>query len=418
MIPRALLPSFFAFLAVSAIAQETVAAPAGGLDSITKAELMEHVEIFAADEMQGRGPTTEGHTAARKLLIEEFKRLGLKPAGDEGTYEQKCRSERGRRRRRQQPEGEVVAGVNVLGVLPGRDEKLAKEHLIISAHYDHLGVTPDGEIMNGADDNASGMAALLEIAEAIVNLPEDERPGRSILFASWDLEEKGLLGSTHWTKNPTIPLENVVFMTSLDMLSRDFMGVLEDELFVLGGEDSDAVAAAVAATEAEEGMKVIAIGSDLVGSRSDHYPFYLSKVPYLFLSTGTQSAYHQPDDDADTIDADKLTRNTRYIYRLMMNLAVGPRPTFNEKPTRTVAEFENVLHVLDQIRENRDHFEPVEGLFETLDGLRAQVKTIIDSGEVDETQRTQLKLAAGMLVFQLREKGAASPEKHAEEEDF
>jgi len=385
-------------LAGMATGEEVAAPVASGLESITVDELFEDVSHFASDEFEGRGRGTKGHDLARDQLAKRFEELGLEPAGDEGSYLHEIISVSRRR------ETSTVVGHNVLGILPGADEELGSEIVIVSAHYDHLGIMDD-KVMNGADDNASGLAALLEIAEAVTGLEGEARPRRSILFAAWDLEENGLLGSMYWTQEPTRPLEDVAFMISMDMLSRSFLGVLESSLFVLGTEHSADVAVAVEAVGEEEGLNLVKVGSDLVGSRSDHWYFMDSGVPYLFFTTGTQKHYHSPEDDADSIDRPLLHACTRYIYRIVEHVTqADTRPAFAEEPLRSIAEIEQIREILNQVIEKRDTFVEKEGLFEQVEGIRTQLDGIIALGEITEDTRTMLKALAGMVVLQLEEK--------------
>ena len=179
------------------------------LDSITAPELQKFVETLADDTFEGREAGSRGGRAAGNYLLEQMEKRGLKPAGTDGGYVQ----EFGRGYR------------NLLGIVEGSDEKLKKEIIVVGAHYDHVGYGsrsnsfgPLGLIHNGADDNASGSSGLLELMEAVQKLPR--APKRSILFVYWDGEEKGLLGSRHWTSAPTLPLERVKFCVNVDMIGR------------------------------------------------------------------------------------------------------------------------------------------------------------------------------------------------------
>jgi acetylornithine deacetylase/succinyl-diaminopimelate desuccinylase-like protein len=179
------------------------------VNSITGSELRAHVDVLADDSFEGREAGQRGGRAAAGYLRDRLQSSGLRGAGDDGGFDQVFGN--GYR--------------NVLGLLEGSDPDLKNEVILVGAHYDHVGygsransLGPWGYVHNGADDNASGTAGLLETMDAIVRL--SERPKRSILFAFWDGEEKGLLGSKHWAATPTIPLSRVVFAINVDMIGR------------------------------------------------------------------------------------------------------------------------------------------------------------------------------------------------------
>ena len=178
-------------------------------ESIRSADLRRHVEVLADDSMEGRAAGTRGGYAAGGYIAEQLRKGKFSPAGADGGYFQSV------------PTG----GRNVLAMLNGADPKLSREVIVVGGHYDHVGygnrgnsAGPAGYIHNGADDNASGTSALLELAEALMLLPSP--PKRSILLAFWDGEEDGLLGSKHWMAHPTIPRERIAFFVNLDMVGR------------------------------------------------------------------------------------------------------------------------------------------------------------------------------------------------------
>jgi hypothetical protein len=214
---------------------------------------------------------------------------------------------------------------NVVAVLPGRDPALRDEHIILSAHFDHVGVgTPmNGDsIYNGADDNASGTAALLEIARALLMLPESERPRRSVAFLWVSGEEKGLLGSRWFSDNPTIPIEQLVANINMDMISGDRH---RDSVVVIGKDYS---------TMGETVNRVIAglpelnlIASDDIWPeqqffyRSDQLNFMRKEIPSLFFFTGVHECYHRPCDTVEFTDPSKAARVSNLVLHTVRALA-------------------------------------------------------------------------------------------------
>ena len=188
-------------------------------------------------------------------------------------------------------EQDQVEARNVLGLLPGSDPEHGDEVVVIGAHYDHLGREPDGAIVRGANDNASGVATMIEIAR--LWQAQGFRPARSVLFAAWDGEEQGLLGSRHYVEDPSYPLTRTIAMLNLDMVGAG-------EALRVDGEG--AVAAQLQASAGAYGITTTLT----FNGRSDHVPFYAAGVPAATLIYWPDPAYHTPDDVVETIEPQKL----------------------------------------------------------------------------------------------------------------
>ena len=228
---------------------------------------------------------------------------------------------------------------NVVAILEGSDPILKNEYVVFSAHMDHVGVAgPRGSggcrargadsICNGADDDGSGTAAVVEIAEAFARL--QPRPKRSILFLNVSGEEKGLWGSAYFADHPTVPMSNVVADLNIDMIGRNW----KDTIVAIGKEHSDlgATLNRVAAAHPELNMQPI---DDIWPQenfyfRSDHFNFARKGVPVLFFFSGTHVDYHEPGDSPDKIDVEKEARVARLIFYLGLEVANAPgRPKWN-----------------------------------------------------------------------------------------
>jgi hypothetical protein len=212
---------------------------------------------------------------------------------------------------------------NVVGIIPGRDERLKEQAIVIGAHYDHLGkggegsLAPDqsGVVHPGADDNASGTAALLALARgfAAAGAP------RMLVFVAFAGEEMGILGSTHYVRRPAVPVDKTVLMVNLDMVGR-----LRGKLHV-GGADSGTGLRRVVA-DAADGLGLgLALRADPFGP-SDHTAFYTAGVPVLFLFTGAHDDYHRPTDTWDKLNAPGLATVTRFVARVVAGVAADPSP--------------------------------------------------------------------------------------------
>ena len=190
---------------------------------------------------------------------------------------------------------------NVIGVLRGRDPKLAGEAVVIGAHYDHLGLgernslspSQAGKVHAGADDNASGTSVMMELARALAERKRDLR--RSVVFLAFSGEELGLLGSAYYTKNPTWPLEKTVAMINLDMVGRP-----KDGKLVVGGVGSSPGFKEIVDKANSSGLHVSTTAGAFGGS-SDHISFYVKNIPVLFFFSGLHADYHKPSDTPEKI---------------------------------------------------------------------------------------------------------------------
>ncbi len=288
-------------LALNANAAE-LSALASALETITADQLKEHTDTLADDSFEGREGGSRGGKATANYLMTRLEGYGLSPGGKSGSYFQSFGSYR-----------------NVLAVLPGSDEQLKEEYIILGAHFDHVGYGTRknaygaGFIHNGADDNASGTAALLEVAQAFAEM--EVAPRRSILFAFWDAEEKGLLGSKHWVANPTVPLDKVRLKINADMVGR-----MEDEkVIVYGTRTAPGLRRIVA--EANQGIDLNVSYVWWINPRSDHYTFVKKQVPVLMLHTGLHKDYHRPSDDAHRLNIDGLQRTSKLLFSTAHDLA-------------------------------------------------------------------------------------------------
>ena len=302
------------------------------LDSVTQGDLARHINTLASDSLQGRSAGTDGGRAAGSYLVHQLHSSGLEGAGVDKDFYQEF-SEKGFR--------------NVLAVLPGNDPKLKNRYIVIGAHYDHVGLGAKttslgalGQIHNGADDNASGTAAVLEVAQALAQTRGLAR-GRSILFVFWDAEELGLLGSKHWTNHPTIPVSSIDMALNVDMVGR----LRNSKLFVYGSR-SGAGLRQLAAQPNALLKHPLAIQFDWdLKANSDHHPLFAKGVPVLFLHTGLHENYHRPSDDANLIAYDGLETITRLMIRLTLDAAC--KTSLPEYRQAAAVESEDYRHQLE-----------------------------------------------------------------------
>jgi hypothetical protein len=279
-------------LSAPAVAQSPVAAPS----AISADALMATVRTLASRDYQGRAVGTEGGAKARAFILERFSELGLKPLG--ASFEHPFTFT---------PKGEVtrgvttrtMPGVNLVGRCAGREPSL--NAIVLSAHYDHLGIR-DGQLYPGADDNASGVAALLELAAQCVSRPFR----RDIVVAAFDAEEGGLNGAEAFISAPTLPTGRIALNLNLDMVARGDKG----EIYVAGTTHYPALRPLLEPVAARAPIRVL-FGHDVPGSgeddwtfQSDHGPFHRAGIPFVYFGVEDHPDYHKPTDTADKINPD------------------------------------------------------------------------------------------------------------------
>jgi Peptidase family M28 len=367
-----------------------LAAEAELSEAINEAELKAHVYRLASPEFLGRrGP---GAARASQHIAAAFETLKLAPAFD-GSYFQPIPW---LIRNGAEPDKGFV-GRNVGAVLPGTDPILKDEWILLSAHFDHLGKSGD-TLYPGADDNASGVAMLLEVAEAFAL--RKEKPKRTIVFVAFDLEEQGLQGSAHFAARPPRPFDQLKAFLTADLIGRSMANVMDEYLFVLGSETAPVLRSLVAEVGPGDGLKVGRLGADLIGTRSDYGPFRDRRVPFLFFTTGTHADYHRPTDLPDRIDYAKLARVSRYIHTLTDRLAnAAVAPAWDAKgPGPDVDEARTVLLLLTRVLERPKTVSLTAERRATVEATRDRLAGIVDRGRMTAGERTWLVWTARLLM--------------------
>jgi hypothetical protein len=262
--------------------------------SFDPARLMDHVEFLAADAREGRGIGTSGLKEAGDYVARFFQSAGLQPAGDEGSYYQSWTEPNG-------PAGKPVKLRNVVAALPGKRAKWRRQSVVLGAHYDHLGRGwPDvragerGKIHNGADDNASGVAVLLELATL---LGRELEPDRSIVFVAFSGEEWGRKGSRHYVR----AMKEWPAAEALAMLNLDSVGRL--------GHTT--------------GIEANSILDDPGGS--DQASFHEVGIPAVQIFTGVHDDYHKPSDDPGKVDVEGLVEVAGFVREMLVYLSTRDR---------------------------------------------------------------------------------------------
>ncbi|MGB1283005.1 MAG: M28 family peptidase [Polaribacter sp.] len=278
--------------------------------------IKEDVLFLASDKLEGRQTGTSGEKKAAEYISKRFKNLGLMPKGTKDflqpfTFKPKTN-----------PHGEVqftknadgtITGNNVIGMLDNK----AKNTVIIGAHYDHLGFGGEGSLYrdsikavhNGADDNASGVAVLLNLASKL----RQKNTNNNYLFMAFSGEEMGLLGSNYFVKNPTINTKAVSYMINMDMVGR----LKKDSALAVYGTGTSPIFKQILKSH-NNNFKLIQRESGV--GPSDHTSFYLANIPVLHFFTGQHEDYHKPSDDSEKLNYKGMETISSYIFNIISDL--------------------------------------------------------------------------------------------------
>lgn len=284
--------------------------------NVNAQQMKKDMEFLADDKLEGREVGTDGEDAAAKYIAKRFKKLGLEPKGTDGYYQEfSVKPKYNPHAKNPVDTSKAIVGQNVIGFI----DNGAPTTVIIGAHYDHLGYGAEGslyqgaepQIHNGADDNASGVTVLLELAKTL----KSKYTHNNYLFISFSGEEKGLWGSSWFTKNPTIDLATVNYMINMDMVGR-----LEDdrELAIYGTGTSPSWMPILEEISKERNINMKSKPSGV--GPSDHTSFYLKDLPVLHFFTGQHDDYHKPSDDANLIDYEGLQEIHDYVTDVIARL--------------------------------------------------------------------------------------------------
>jgi aminopeptidase YwaD len=303
----------------------------GGPDT---AQIRRDIGYLASDALEGRGTGTPGNDSAAAYIARRFESLGLTPLFS-SAGSAVCQTARCDGRFLQPFVARSVAAAhaglpaamstqNVAAMVRGTDSILKDEYVILGAHFDHLGRTtmgaldPDAKdaIRNGADDNASGTAAVIELARLLRRTP----PKRSVIFVTFSGEELGLLGSQHFVEQLPVPIERVRAMLNFDMVGR----LRDDRLIIYGVATASELREIIDQANAVTPLAVTATGDGF--GASDHSSFYAKNIPVLHFFTNVHDDYHRASDDAERVNAAGIGRVVSLAERITRDIADRPAP--------------------------------------------------------------------------------------------
>ena len=284
--------------------------PAAVATAIDNTQLLDDLRILSADDMQGRDTGAEGGAKARAYIVNRLEAMGVAPSsmGRLQPWEAQGRS----------PDGPVYYnGTNILGLIPGT--RVPDKYIVVTAHYDHVGVR-DGHIYNGADDNASGVATMLELAKRL----KDNPPEHSVLIVALDGEERGLLGAKEFVEAPPVPTSSITMNINYDMTGR---ADVDGYLWVTGTYQHPYFRTLLDPIEPNESIRLnfgkdtpADTGADNWVFSSDHGAFHRAGIPFLYFGVNFHEDYHRPTDDFERINPRAFTSATELaiesFYRL------------------------------------------------------------------------------------------------------
>jgi hypothetical protein len=311
-------------------------------DHISASSLRGHVSFLASDLLEGRDTPSRGLDIAAEYIAAQFRRIGLEPAGDDGYFQTAPFNP-------DEPDSPRVR--NVAGILRGSDPNLKNTYVMLTSHYDHIGVAPSGDdrIFNGANDDASGTSSVLEVANGLAAL--HPRPKRSVIFVLFFGEEKGLRGSRYYTRHPLVPLESTVADLNLEQVGRTdaLDGPQIGTASLTGFEMSDVTKFLVDAGQ-RVGVKVYKNDrtSDPYFTRSDNASLARAGVPAHTLCVAYEFPdYHAVGDEWQKLDYDNMAKVDQAVGVAVLRMAstLAP-PKWNEQyaAAKPYIEAANKLH--------------------------------------------------------------------------
>lgn len=274
--------------------------------TVDSEQVLSDLEYLASDELEGRKTNTEGNRMAQEYIEKRFQNLGLKMFG--GSYRHLFDHSSPR------SEEEFVDAVNLIGYVEGSVNP--DRYIVVTAHYDHLGVRED-EIYNGADDNASGTGGLMAAARYFTNV----QPENSIIFIALDAEEQGLGGARHFVENPVVPLGQIVMNVNMDMISNNF----DNELYAVGTYHYPFLKPLIEQTTADGPVNVL-FGYDSDEwpqdwtMASDHGPFHEKGIPFIYFGVEDHPHYHAPTDTYENTNPEFYLEVVETIIDVIENL--------------------------------------------------------------------------------------------------
>lgn len=270
---------------------------------VNRNDLLKDLEILASDKYEGRKTGTSGNHAAAEYIIARYKKIGLSSINENYKHDFSFKNRK----------SEQLNGTNLIGFIKGKSDNI----IVVSAHYDHVGIN-NSKIFNGADDNASGVSALLHIAEYYKN----KKPLNTILFIAFDAEEMGLQGAYAYLRDPKTNKNSIKLNINMDMVSHND----KSELYAVGTYQTPVLKEIIKDADKNTGIKIL-FGHDVPGTgkddwtmQSDQGPFAKEKIPFIYFGVEDHKDYHQSTDKFENINPDFFYSATNAILKSIIKL--------------------------------------------------------------------------------------------------
>ncbi len=277
-------------------------------------QLLADVKELSSDKYEGRKTGTNGNKMAADYIVKRFEEVGLKPVNENFRLPFSIKNQ----------SGKLISGINLAGLIRGKNDDI----IVISAHYDHVGII-NGKVYNGADDNASGVAALLNLAKYFkANLPQ-----QTLMFVAFDAEEQGLMGSKAFVETPPVDLNRIKLNINLDMVSRADNG----KLYAAGSYHYPELKKYIVSSNKQ--IKLVAghdspkNGKEDWTNQSDHFAFHKKGIPFIYFGVESHKDYHKPSDDFERISKIKFENCVDVILKAVIEIDKGMaiHKSFREK---------------------------------------------------------------------------------------
>lgn len=305
---------------------------------ITENSIMKHIKYLSSDELEGRYPGSPGSELAIKYIENHYTSLQLNSFRDTKYLDFFEFSD---------IKGNTISVPNVVGVINGNNKNYSDEVIVVGAHFDHLGLGGNhsgsldlnsNEIHNGADDNASGVSGLLELAKKLFS--NKSKLTRSIVFVAFNAEEQGIFGSKSFVKSPYFDSKKIISMINLDMIGR-----MKDSNLYISGTGTSPIFSSLLDSVSSNHNLVINKNPDGFGP-SDHASFYVNDIPVLFFFTGAHTDYHRPSDDWEKINSRGLKMSLDMIYDVIIAINQAEKaPQFSESGPKNSQQAQQNLKV-------------------------------------------------------------------------
>ncbi len=358
--------------------------------------LKAHVERLAGPEWKGRG-AWEDRVKAADYVADYLKALGMAPLPGRTSYAVDFGGTA------EQPEGRNVCA---WWPAPPKAGEPVPEYVMLTAHYDHLGVK-DGVVYPGADDNASGVAVMLETVRTLI---EQERLvlrlkplARALCLVAFDLEEKQLIGSRRFAAEPSVPLEKCALFLTMDQMGRSIADLAPGTLFLMGSEHCAWLDTQLQGATTAEGISKALLGIDFQPPTgySDYVPFQERSIPFLFISTGACGHYHQPGDTPEKLDYARMESHVAFVRGLTLAaLDVVERPAWRAGAEPRLEEIQIVRNLVGAAVPKLAEMGAPGGIQFAVTNFQAHLDKLIAKGAVTAAERTSVRNTARMLFTQ------------------